>query len=90
VPFAGELAALNYDLNFLNSYHGLNWDELEKRVVNMSPDDYKAYLLAQQKKEYTRLDSLRNLNKVSATACQVKKFDIDYLYQSNDGVPLAI
>jgi thiol-disulfide isomerase/thioredoxin len=80
VQFAGEPAALNYDLNFLNSYHGLNWNELENRVVNMSPDDYKAYLLAQQKKEYTRLDSLRNLNKVSATACQVKKFDIDYLY----------
>lgn len=80
VQFAGELAALNYDLNFLNSYNGINWNELEKRVVNMSPDDYKAYLLALQKKEYTRLDSLRNLNKVSARACQVKKFDIDYLY----------
>jgi thiol-disulfide isomerase/thioredoxin len=80
VQFAGELAALNYDLNFLNSYHGINWNELEKRVVNMSPDDYKAYLLTLQKKEYTRLDSLRNLNKVSARACQVKKFDIDYLY----------
>lgn len=82
VQFAGELAALNYDLNFLNSYHGINWDELEKLVVNMSPDDYKTYLLALQKKEYTRLDSLRNLNKVSAKAYQVKKIDIDYRYIS--------
>jgi thiol-disulfide isomerase/thioredoxin len=80
VQFGGELAALNYDLNFLDSYDDINWDELEKRVVNMSPDDYKAYLLALQKKEYTRLDSLRNLNKISARASQVKKIDIDYFY----------
>ncbi len=82
VQFAGELATLNYDLNLMESYDDINWDELEKRVVNMSPDDYKAYLLALQKKAYTRLDSLRNLNKVSAKAWQVKKVDIDYRYIS--------
>lgn len=76
IKYAGSAAQLNESLRQLNSIDQYDYQRTQEKLVNMKPNDYKAYLLGLQAIEQTKLDSLNQLGKVSAKAYQVKKKDI--------------
>lgn len=76
IKYAGSAAELNENLRQLNSIDQYDYQRTQEKLVNMKPNDYKAYLLGLQAIEQTKLDSLNQLGKVSAKAYQVKKKDI--------------
>lgn len=76
IKYAGSAAQLNENLRQLNSIDQYNYQLIQEKLVNMTPNDYKTYLLGLQAIEQTKLDSLNQLGKVSAKAYQVKKKDI--------------
>ncbi|WEK18857.1 MAG: TlpA disulfide reductase family protein [Candidatus Pedobacter colombiensis] len=80
VKYAGDIAQLNYDLSELNSIDQYNYETTKKKMANMQPNDYKAYLQYLQHIENTKLDSVNKLGKISAKAYQVKKLNILFEY----------
>lgn len=81
--YVGELAQLNEDLSRLNKIDLFNYDDMQKKIVNMKPNDYKTYLLDLQKTELSKLDSIHQLGTLSEKAYQVKKLDIVYSYANH-------
>ncbi|WP_431292430.1 hypothetical protein [Pedobacter sp. P26] len=74
--YTGELAQLNEDLSLLNKFDLFDYEDIQKRIVDMKPNDYKTYLLNLQKTELSRLDSIHQLGTLSEKAYQVKRLDI--------------
>lgn len=81
--YVGELAQLNEDLSRLNKIELFNYDDMQKKIVDMKPNDYKTYLLNLQKTELSKLDSIHQLGSLSEKAHQVKKLDIVYSYANH-------
>ncbi|RLJ79816.1 TlpA family protein disulfide reductase [Pedobacter alluvionis] len=81
--YAGELAQLNEDLSLLNKTDLFNYEDLQKRIVDMKPNDYKTYLLDLQNTELYKLDSVRQLGTLSEKAYQIKRLDIICGYASH-------
>ena len=81
--YMGELAKLNYDLSRLNAIRQFDYYSVQKKVANMKPNEYKAYLTQLQNIENRKLDSVYRLNLISAKAFQVKKLDIKLSYANN-------
>jgi thiol-disulfide isomerase/thioredoxin len=81
--YLGPLAQLNDDLAQLNRLNLFNYEDMKRKIVNMSPDDYKAYLLDLQKKELSKLDSIHQLGNISEKAYQIKKLDVVLGYSNN-------
>jgi len=76
LKYKGPLAELNEDLSRLNNIDLFNYNEIQRKIVNMKPNDYKAYLLNLQKTELSRLDSIHRLGTLSEKAYQIKKLNI--------------
>jgi len=74
--YTGGLAQLNEDLSLLNKFDLFDYEDIQKRIVDMKPNDYKTYLLNLQKTELSRLDSIHQLGTLSEKAYQVKRIDI--------------
>jgi len=78
--YMGECAGINTDLTKLSKIMSFNYSKMQKKILDMNPDTYKAYLLSLKQKDMVTLDSFSKNNLVSAKGLQVKALDIEYLY----------
>jgi thiol-disulfide isomerase/thioredoxin len=78
ILFMGELAELNSDLQKLQSISSFNYTDMRSKILDMKPNDYKAYCLNFQKKDMRALDSVMHTKTIGAKAYQLKKMSIDY------------
>ena len=76
--FMGENALLNADFHELNKIKVYNYQDLQEKILNMSPVMYKTYFLDLKNKELNLLDSLTKSRPFKAKAIQLKKIGIIY------------
>ncbi len=81
--FMGETARINFDLQKLGKIYSFNYYEMKNKILDMKPDDYKAYCLNLHDKDRKALDSVMQTNTIGAKAYQVEKLTFDYHYFSN-------
>ena len=76
--FMGDDALLNADLQILNKINAYNYQDLQEKVLKMSPVMYKTYFLDLKNKELNMLDSLTKSRPFTAKAVQLKRSGIEY------------
>ena len=80
--FMGECAAINEDLQKTEKVFSFNYNEIQNKILDMTPDIYKEYCQNHLKRDLDRLDAIRNDGNISAKAYQVKRLDLEYRYAS--------
>jgi thiol-disulfide isomerase/thioredoxin len=80
--FMGESAKINADLALLErrDHFIKNLDEIQSKILSLTPVRYKTWWQEIQKKDLYELDSIMQTNVLSAKAYQIKKLDIEYRY----------
>jgi thiol-disulfide isomerase/thioredoxin len=81
--FMGDNAILNADLYELKKINAFNYQDLQNKILNMSPANYKAYILNLKNKELSMLDSIIKARPFTPRAIQLKNLSIDYRYAYN-------
>lgn len=82
ILFMGESARVNSDLaklKFINSY---SYNQMIDKVLDFSPEQYKAWCQELQKKDLNSLKQYAQTNPLSAKAEQIKQLEINYRYSS--------
>jgi thiol-disulfide isomerase/thioredoxin len=78
--FMGGLGRLNSELLQMKEISCLKYPELQKKVLELKPNEYKEWLLTLKKKDLDSLESFSKEHPLSAKAYQVKKLDLEYQY----------
>lgn len=78
--FMGESAAINSDLLVLDKIKYFDYNDFQKKVLDMDLKAYKSYCLDLMKKELNELDEAYNKGEVSKKAWQVKRFSSQYRF----------
>lgn len=76
--FMGELAKLNSDLQKLANINSFNYNEVQDKILDMKPGEYKANCMNSMQKDLNSLDTAMQNKTIGAKAFQVKKMDIIY------------
>ena len=78
--FMGELGRLNTDLLRIEKINNFDYDEMQKKVLELKSDGYKKWLLDLKQKDLDALDTFSKQHFLSAKALQVKKQELEYSY----------
>ena len=81
--FMGDCAAVNTDLAKMTKLARMNYREMQKKILDMDLEAYKAYCFGFAEKGLQELDRLKNAGEINAQAYQIKEFDIEYNAMSN-------
>ncbi len=73
--FMGEPAKTNMDLLQLAKINSLDYNEMQRVILDMTPAKYKEYCQNFQKKDIVALEAIMKTNTIGAKAYQVKKLD---------------
>jgi len=76
--FMGESAKVNSDLSELMKINSFNYRDMQSKILDMSPIQYKAYCKGFEAKDMNALDSIMKTNGISAKASQVMKMELKY------------
>lgn len=80
--FMGDLAEVNVDLIKLDKLRLYDYNKIQKKILDMDMETYKAYYNGLMKREFETLEQLKAKGEISAKAYQIKKFDIEYMNKS--------
>lgn len=78
--FMGKDALLNTDFQELDKINSINYQELQAKILKMSPFQFKNYLLELKNDDLRMLDSMKISKPLTAKAMQLKKIDIEARY----------
>jgi len=81
--FMGESAKINSDLSELSTIRSFDYRDMQRKILDMSSAQYKAYNEICKTKDLSLLDSIMKTNTISAKAYQVKKMEFEYESASN-------
>jgi thiol-disulfide isomerase/thioredoxin len=81
--FMGESANINSAMNKLDQIRNYDNKEVNEKILDFSPEDYKVYCKNAQLKDIAELDSIQQTGEISKKAYQIKKLDIEYEFASN-------
>ena len=81
--FMGESAKINSDMTELMKIRSFDFRDMQSKILDMSPIQYKAYCSRFESKDMNALDSIMKTNTISAKAYQVMKMDFEYRSASN-------
>lgn len=78
--FMGELGRLNTDLLRMEKINSFDFAEMQKKVLELKPKEYKKWLLDLKQKDLDALEAFSKEHTLSAKALQVKKLELEYSY----------
>jgi thiol-disulfide isomerase/thioredoxin len=81
--FMGDVARVNSDLLAMDTIYYFDYDEVQKVILDMSGNDYKAYCLNIMNREQEALSQFIGKYQVSKRALQIKEMEISYRAFSN-------
>ena len=81
--FMGESAKINSDISELIKIRSFDYRDMQIKILDMSPIQYKAYCSRFESKDMSALDSIMKTNTISAKAYQVMKMEFEYQSASN-------
>jgi len=76
--FMGDGARINNDLQLVEGINYFNYNETKKKVLDMTAEDYKAYLLSIMEREQKALSTYAENHVISRKALQIKQMQIEY------------
>ncbi len=74
----GESAKVNTDLARVSDINGFDYGEMVKKILDMTPDDYKAWCIQNRDEALLQLDSVFLSGVIGEKALQVKKYNLLY------------
>jgi len=81
--FMGESAKINSDIFELMKIRNFDYRDMQSKILDMSPAQYKSYNEICKNKDLTVLDSIMKTNTISAKAYQVMNMHFEYESASN-------
>lgn len=78
--FMGESAKINSDMFRLLKIRSLDYRDIQRKILDMSPAQYKTYCNNLESKDMNEIDSITRTNGISAKAYQVMKMETSYHY----------
>lgn len=81
--FMGESAKMNSDISELSRIRSFDYRDMQSKILNMSPTQYKVYCERYKTKDMNVLDSIMKTNTISTKAYQIMKMDFEYESASN-------
>ncbi len=78
--FMGELGLLNQDLSEVQHIESFNYRDMQEKILDMTPQDYKIYISKARDNGLQRLNELAKEKGLDAKACQIKELNINYRY----------
>ena len=76
--YMGDCARINTDLQMMGHINYFNYREVQKKILDMSIEEYKAHFLNIMEKEQADLEKFASNHAVSKKAIQVMQFKIPY------------
>ncbi|MFW5645558.1 MAG: hypothetical protein ACOCZL_06560, partial [Bacteroidota bacterium] len=76
--FMGESARLNSDLQAMDTINFFNYREVRKKILDMSADEYKKYIMDIYQRESESMEDFLNTNTICKKAMEVKKREIQF------------
>ncbi len=76
--YMGDCARINTDLQMMGHINYFNYREVQKKILDMSIEEYKAHCLNIMEKEQADLEKFASNHAVSKKAIQVMQFKIPY------------
>ena len=76
--FMGESAKINSDMFELMKIRSFDYRDMQSKILDMSPAQYKTYCLNWGEKDMNALDSIMATNTISAKAYQMMKLELKY------------
>ena len=76
--FMGDAARVNNDLQLVEGINYFNYNETKEKVLDMTAEDYKAYVLAIMDREQKALSEYAANNVISKKALQIKQMQVPY------------
>ncbi len=76
--FMGESAKINSDMFELMKIRSFDYRDMQSKILDMSPAQYKTYCLNWGEKDMNALDSIMATNTFSTKAYQVMKLELKY------------
>jgi thiol-disulfide isomerase/thioredoxin len=81
--FMGSTAQINQDLMAMNFIRFLDFRDMQNKILDMTPEEYKAYVLDIKKREIEAVEAYAQENAVSKKALQIKKMQINFSSSQN-------
>jgi thiol-disulfide isomerase/thioredoxin len=81
--FMGVSAKINSDISELSKIRSFDYRNMQSKILDMSPTQYKAYCEKYKTKDMNVLDSIMKTNTISTKAYQIMKMDFEYQSASN-------
>jgi len=81
--FMGELAKVNSDIDLLSKIRSSNYRDIQRKILDISPAQYKAYNEICKTENLSLLDSIMKTNTISTRAYQVTKMNFEYECATN-------
>ena len=81
--YMGDCARINTDLEMMGHINYFNYRKVQREILDMSIEEYKAYCLNIMEKEQADLEKFASNNAVSKKALQVMQFQIPYSCYQN-------
>lgn len=78
--YTGKSAKINSDMFELMKIRSFDYRDMQSKILDMLPAQYKAYIETCRTKDLTVLDSIVKTNCISAKASQVMKMELKYGY----------
>ena len=81
--FMGACARLNSEMLKLKPINSFNYNEMQEKMNDFTPEQYKAWCLELKQKDQKALEDFARTHSLSAKALQVKNMELDYRYASH-------
>jgi thiol-disulfide isomerase/thioredoxin len=78
VLFMGDCARINTDLHRLKDIRSFNYDEMQAKILDFSPEEYKDWCEDLKQRDYDELAKYGQKYPLSAKAKQLKGLEFDY------------
>ncbi|HET6557536.1 MAG TPA: TlpA disulfide reductase family protein [Prolixibacteraceae bacterium] len=78
--FMGASARLNTDMLKLKNINSFNHYEMQDKIVDYTPEQYKTWCMELKQKDQKALEDFTRTHTVSAKAVQLKNMELDYRY----------
>ncbi len=76
--FMGVTAKVNSDLMAMKDIRYFDYNDMQGKILDMSPEEYKAYVLDIKKRELEAVEAYAQENAVSKKALQIKRMQIEF------------
>jgi thiol-disulfide isomerase/thioredoxin len=80
--FMGDNGRINSDLQKLKNIISFDYNQMQGKVLDSSPEQYKNYIQDLQQKDLASVDAFSKVHTLSAKAIQIKKTELLYRYAS--------